>query len=98
MDKSLSPSRRCFLTASLSLPAAWGKPAAQSEIRSGVEYRTLGRTGLKVSSVGFGCMLTSDGSVIQRAVDMGINHFDTARAYLDGNNEALVGNALKGRR
>jgi predicted aldo/keto reductase-like oxidoreductase len=63
-----------------------------------VEYRTLGRTGLKLSTVGFGCMLTSDGSVIRKALDMGINHFDTARAYLDGNNEELVGEAIKGRR
>jgi hypothetical protein len=61
-------------------------------------YRTLGKTGLKVSTVGYGCMITSDSSVISRAVDMGITYFDTARGYQSGNNERMVGAALKGSR
>jgi predicted aldo/keto reductase-like oxidoreductase len=61
-------------------------------------YRTLGKTGLKVTSLGFGCMITSDGSVIQRAADLGITYFDTARSYSGGNNERMVGAALKGKR
>ena len=60
-----------------------------------VAYRTLGRTGLKVTTVSFGCMVTSDPSVIERAVDAGINHFDTARVYSGGNNERMVGTVLK---
>ena len=82
-------SRRSFLAAPavLAVPAAVG---AQT-----VQYRTLGRTGLKVSTVGFGCMVTSDATVIERAVDMGINLFDTARVYTSGNNERMVGNVLK---
>jgi hypothetical protein len=43
-------------------------------------------------------MITSDSSVIERAVDMGINHFDTARVYQRGNNEHMVGAALKSKR
>ena len=62
------------------------------------QYRTLGKTGLKVTSLGFGCMITSDGSVITRAADMGITYFDTARNYSGGNNEKMVGAALKGKR
>ena len=62
------------------------------------QYRTLGKTGLKVTSLGFGCMITSDGSVIQRAADLGITYFDTARSYSGGNNERMVGAALKGKR
>jgi hypothetical protein len=62
------------------------------------QYRTLGKTGLKVTSLGFGCMITSDGSVITRAADMGITYFDTARSYSGGNNERMVGAALKGKR
>jgi len=58
----------------------------------------LGKTGMKVTSVGFGCMVTSDGSVIERAADMGINYFDTARVYSQGNNERMVGAALGARR
>jgi predicted aldo/keto reductase-like oxidoreductase len=43
-------------------------------------------------------MTTSDPSVIQRAADMGIIHFDTARSYQGGNNERMVGAALKDKR
>jgi aryl-alcohol dehydrogenase-like predicted oxidoreductase len=86
-----SSSRRNFLAAGLSLPAvSVSLPAA-----GGVRYRTLGRTGLKICEVGFGCMVTSDSSVIARAVDLGVNHFDTARVYQSGNNEPMVGAMLK---
>jgi predicted aldo/keto reductase-like oxidoreductase len=96
--------RRSFLAAGLTAPAALGSasqslPAKKTptELTSGpkLEYRTLGRTGLKVTSVGFGCMITSDGTVIERAADMGINYFDTARGYQSGNCERMVGAALK---
>ena len=74
-------------------------PAPQANSSAPVfQYRTLGKTGLKVTSLGFGCMITSDGSVIQRAADLGITYFDTARSYSGGNNERMVGAALKGKR
>jgi hypothetical protein len=63
-----------------------------------LDFRTLGRTGLKVTTLGFGCMITSDPGVIERAVDIGINYFDTARGYQHGNNERMVGAALGARR
>jgi aryl-alcohol dehydrogenase-like predicted oxidoreductase len=69
-------------------------PAAAPAFR----YSTLGKTGLKVTRVGFGCMITSDASVIERAADIGITYFDTARVYQSGNNERMVGAALKGKR
>ena len=43
-------------------------------------------------------MTTSDPSVIERAADVGIIHFDTARSYQNGNNERMVGAALKDKR
>jgi aryl-alcohol dehydrogenase-like predicted oxidoreductase len=43
-------------------------------------------------------MITSDQSVVERAADVGINFFDTARGYQGGNNERMVGAALKARR
>jgi hypothetical protein len=43
-------------------------------------------------------MITSDPSVIERAADLGINYFDTARGYQHGNNERMVGAALKRKR
>jgi hypothetical protein len=91
-------SRRNFLAAGLALPAAGlGAPQAPAkEVK--LTWRTLGKTGLKVTSLSFGCMTTSDATVIQRAADLGIVHFDTARAYQNGNNERMVGTALKSRR
>jgi predicted aldo/keto reductase-like oxidoreductase len=85
-----------------SAPAPQASPAKAApkvaEVASAPRYRTLGKTGLKVSTVGYGCMITSDSSVISRAVDMGITYFDTARGYQSGNNERMVGAALKGSR
>jgi aryl-alcohol dehydrogenase-like predicted oxidoreductase len=91
-------SRREFLTAGLVLPAAGlgvGSQAATGPESVKLTHRTLGRTGLKVTSLAFGCMTTSDPTVIERAADSGINHFDTARVYQNGNNERMVGAALK---
>jgi len=61
-------------------------------------YRTLGRTGLKVSVVSFGAMLTPDYEPMEAAFDLGVNYVDTARRYMNGRNEEIVGKALKGRR
>ncbi|HOY65916.1 MAG TPA: aldo/keto reductase [Candidatus Ozemobacteraceae bacterium] len=61
-------------------------------------YRTLGRTKLQVTIVGFGAMLTPEPEVIGAGIDMGINYLDTARVYMNGRNEEIVGKALTGRR
>jgi len=104
-----APSRRNFLAAGLALPVAasasrsttdqsQAQPPARPSAGKAVQYRTLGKTGLKVSTVGYGCMITSDPTVIQRAIDMGINYFDTSRNYQGGQNERMVGAALGARR
>jgi uncharacterized protein len=59
-------------------------------------YRTLGRTGLKVTTLSFGPMLTPEPEVIRAGFDMGINYVDTARRYLNGRSEEIVSRALKG--
>ena len=93
------PSRRSFLAAAAALPAATAFPMAAAPAENNqVSYRVLGKTGLKVTTVGFGAMITSDPSVIARALEMGITYFDTARGYQNGNNERMVGAALKSRR
>ncbi len=69
--------------------------------------RTINRT--PVNPVGLGCMSLSwaygtppsdaDGArLLHRALDLGYNHFDTARIYGGGHNETLIGNTLKSRR
>lgn len=100
--------RRNFLGAGLVLPAAAiarttgtptpGEPPAlvPAEKSPTMRFRTIGKTGLKVTEVGFGCMITSDQSVVEKAYDIGITYFDTARGYQGGNNEKMVGAALKG--
>ncbi len=100
--------RRGFLLAGLAAPAAGLASTSSSATplssilssapSSKVVYRTLGKTGLKVSTVGYGCMITSDPTVISRAVDMGINYFDTSRGYQNGQNERMVGAALGAKR
>ena len=91
----MNSSRRSFLAGIAAAGAAY--PAAK-ETNTKLAVATLGRTGLKVTRLGFGCMITSDPSVIERAVDAGINYFDTARVYGSGNNERMVGAALKAHR
>lgn len=59
-------------------------------------YRTLGRTGLKITMVSFGAMLTPEPEVIRAAIDQGVNYVDTARKYMGGRNEEIVGRAVKG--
>lgn len=69
-----------------------------------MEYRHLGRTGLKVSSVGLGSWLTYGGSVevdaarrcIERAYELGVDFFDTANVYAGGDAERVVGEVLAG--
>jgi predicted aldo/keto reductase-like oxidoreductase len=87
-------SRRTFIAAGLSLPIAGAVASAAQPI----SYRVLGKTGLKVAPVGYGVGFTPDPSVIARALDLGVNYYDTARDYAQGNSERLLGLALKGQR
>ncbi len=92
-------SRRKFLKVGLSLPAAGfiaASPEAFSQAPPEATYRILGKTGLKVSSVGFGAAFNPKPDVIGRAIDLGVNYFDTARFY--GDSERLLGEAVKGKR
>jgi aryl-alcohol dehydrogenase-like predicted oxidoreductase len=73
-----------------------------------MEYRTLGKTGLRVSVVGLGTMvhaghfgpMNDEESLesIDVALELGVNFIDTSDAYGSGYSETLLGKALKGRR
>ena len=87
-----------LLNLSAQTPAGNAASAGSAASPVKLSYKTLGKTGLKVTTVGFGCMITSDASVITRAADLGITYFDTARGYQHGNNERMVGAALGSKR
>ncbi len=70
-----------------------------------MEYRTLGKTGIKISEKSFGCgavggLMTADRhaeqvDVIRRALELGFTHFDTAASYVDGTSETNLGKVLR---
>ena len=72
-----------------------------------MEYTTLGDSGLSVSRIGIGCGRfglgdpaklgpTESAALVDRAIDLGINLFDTANVYSSGQSEELLGAALEG--
>ena len=77
-----------------------------------MQYTEFGKTGIKVSRLGFGCMrlpyTETEGKkvfneeesirMMHRAMELGVNYFDTAPGYCDTISEIIVGKALKGRR
>ncbi len=67
-----------------------------------MEYRNLGRTGVKVSSLCLGCMMFGrradeelSATIVDKAIDSGINFIDTANVYQRGISEEFTGKALK---
>lgn len=65
-----------------------------------MEYATLGKSDLQVSKIGFGCMSLrgsekENQTLIAQALEFGINYFDTADFYEDGQNEIKLGQLLK---
>jgi aryl-alcohol dehydrogenase-like predicted oxidoreductase len=70
-----------------------------------MDYRRMGRTGLKVSEICLGTMTFGHGTdqaeadkMVDLAFAAGVNFFDTANAYGNGQSEVILGKALKGRR
>lgn len=70
-----------------------------------MEYRPLGNSGVKISVIGLGTNRfgaekfpqAEANNVIDAALDLGINHLDTADMYQKGRSEEIIGQALKGR-
>lgn len=73
-----------------------------------MNYRKFGKSGLRVSAVGLGCMSMSglygpaddrqSIATIHRAIELGVNFIDTSTSYGSGHNQELLGRALRGRR
>jgi len=67
-------------------------PAPELKIK---DYRTLGRTGYKVSDIGFGGGPLTNDNVLRAALDAGVNYIDTAEHYGRGASERTIGEVLK---
>ncbi|HEX9058522.1 MAG TPA: aldo/keto reductase [Ktedonobacterales bacterium] len=70
-----------------------------------MEYRRLGRSGLRVSAIGLGgntfgryADAARTAEIVGRALDLGVNLFDTADVYNSGQSEEFIGRAIRGRR
>ncbi len=82
------------------LPLAGSASASLEAAPQIRRYSTLGRTGLKISDISFGASQLTSGEedLVRHAFDCGVNYFDSADTYTDGESETTVGNALKGKR
>jgi predicted aldo/keto reductase-like oxidoreductase len=105
---TIKNSRRDFLkkgitgAAGISLLPVFGKAeentgATKEKDKKKIIYRTLGRTGIKVPIISFGCGSTQNGNLVGAALDMGMRHLDTAHGYGGGANETMLGEVFKGR-
>ena len=68
------------------------QPRQDSQIQA---YRTLGRTGWRVSDVGMGSVPLRETAVVRYAYDKGVNYFDTAEGYGRGAAETAIGEAMQ---
>jgi aryl-alcohol dehydrogenase-like predicted oxidoreductase len=86
-----------LLISPLTSGATLGKEKQRESVKtsSNMEYRSLGRTGLQVSALSFGVAGLTDPGVLFEALEMGLNYFDTAHGYQNGNNEKMLGSVLK---
>jgi len=107
MGKNKGMDRRRFLQTSVTGVAGAGMlgtadfykryPDPQEEQPRIREYRTLGRTGFKVSDIGCGASYLSNTNVLEVALDMGINYIDTGEHYGNGLSERTIGEVIKNR-
>ncbi len=105
-QKNSRISRRNFIGSSVSAAAGLGlirsaklfgqEGEGQTELKI-KEYRTLGRTGFKVSDIGFGAGNLNNPNVLDAALDMGVNYIDTAEHYVRGNSERTIGEVISKR-
>lgn len=68
---------------------------AEAKLLKIKEYRTLGRTGFKVSDISSGMPLNT--SVLNALLDAGVNYIDTAEGYARGQSERIIGEVIKNR-
>ncbi|MCK4556574.1 MAG: aldo/keto reductase [Candidatus Aminicenantes bacterium] len=107
MKKQKGLDRRSFIkasalglagvTAGLSARPSFADQGSEAEFPKIKEYRTLGRTGFKVSDIGIGTARVYPIPVMNAVLDAGVNYIDTADGYGRGTAEKNIGEAIKGR-
>jgi uncharacterized protein len=105
MSGNRESSRREFLGAAGALIAGGSGMTTQANAAGGIPRRPLGKTGLEVSILGLGGFHLGSAKdadeakrIVDMAIDAGINFFDNAWEYHDGQSEEWLGQALKGKR
>jgi len=106
-NRKIKLTRRDFLGGSLAVAAGAGLAAPTKVLGSAgrigmeeikiKEYRTLGRTGVKVSDISFGSGELADSALLEAILDTGVNYIDTAEGYGRGRSERIIGSVLKKR-
>ena len=71
-----------------------GAVAADDALPRVHRYKTLGRTGMKISDISFGSSRMRDPKAVRHAYERGVNYFDSAEGYKGGDSEAAIGEAL----
>jgi len=70
-----------------------GSSVEENEVKI-KEYRTLGRTGFKVSDMAFGAGELAEPALLEAILDAGINYIDTAEGYGRGRSERMIGSFM----
>ena len=78
----------------LSSKTANAKPSQEEKLPKIKDHRVLGRTGFKVSDISMGGTRVSEASVVRYAYDHGVNYFDMAEGYGNGNAEKCIGETM----
>ena len=78
----------------LAVPA-WKDKAHAYKKEPVIVKRKLGKTGLELPVVSFGVMRSDNPALIRTALEMGMQHFDTAHVYMGGKNETMLGEVFK---
>lgn len=107
MKKQKGMDRRDFIKASalglagvttgLTTKPSFAELAGETELPKIKGYRTLGRTGFKVSDIGIGTARVYPIPIMNAVLDAGVNYIDTAEGYGRGVAEKNIGEAIKGR-
>lgn len=103
--KETKISRKEFLKSSSAALLGFGlssfrpkKVEAKIEANKASGPNELGKTGIKVSPIGFGASRTMEPALVMAAMDAGFIFLDTGRSYSNGQNEVMVGKVVAGRR